>query len=165
MIAHVATGVSCRNPQQPRRFPFRRRDHRRRHQRRRRGTRRQTRGVRVCLLEQGDFASGTSSKSTRSPTAACANLRNREFGFVRQSQRERLLLRRLLPHVVTQSFCCPVYRDGPDPVRKGRLGLTAYDLLAGQRNPERQRILKLSDELRNRVAEVVQRYVPSLTLG
>ncbi len=90
------------------------------------------RGLSVCLFEQGDFAGGTSSKSTKIAHGGLRYLRNREFGLVRESQRERLLLRRLLPHLVTpQSFCYPVYAGGPDPVWKVRLGLTVYDLLAG----------------------------------
>ncbi len=100
------------------------------------------RGLSVCLLEQGDFASGTSSKSTKIAHGGLRYLRNREFGLVRESQRERLLLRRLLPHLVTpQTFCYPIYRDGPDPAWKVRLGLTVYDLLAGLRNPERHHAL------------------------
>ncbi len=108
------------------------------------------RGLHVCLLEQGDFAGGTSSKSTKIAHGGLRYLRNREFGLVRESQRERLLLRRLLPHLVTpQSFCYPVYRDGPDPVWKVRLGLTVYDLLAGLRNPERHRTLTPASALRD----------------
>ncbi len=108
------------------------------------------RGLRVCLFEQGDFAGGTSSKSTKIAHGGLRYLRNREFGLVRESQRERLLLRRLLPHLVTpQSFCYPVYRDGPDPVWKVRLGLTVYDLLAGLRNPERHRSLTPAVALRD----------------
>jgi glycerol-3-phosphate dehydrogenase len=108
------------------------------------------RGLSVCLFEQGDFAGGTSSKSTKIAHGGLRYLRNREFGLVRESQRERLLLRRLLPHLATpQSFCYPVYRNGPDPVWKVRLGLTVYDLLAGLRNPERHRTLTPSEALRD----------------
>ena len=72
------------------------------------------RGLRVCLFEQGDFAGGTSSKSTEIAHGGLSYLRNREFGLVHESQRERLLLRRLLPHLVTpQSFCYPVYAAAP----------------------------------------------------
>ncbi len=111
------------------------------------------RGLRACLFEQGDFAGGTSSKSTKIAHGGLRYLRNREFGLVRESQRERLLLRRLLPHLVTpQSFCYPVYAGGPDPVWKVRLGLTVYDLLAGPRNPERHRALSPGVALRDNPA-------------
>ena len=90
------------------------------------------RGLRVCLFEQGDFASGTSSKSTKIAHGGLRYLRNLEFGLVRESQAERLRLRKLLPHLVTpQRFCYPVYRGAPDSLLKVRLGVGLYTLLAG----------------------------------
>lgn len=90
------------------------------------------RGLKVCLFEQRDFASGTSSKSTKIAHGGLRYLRNLEFGLVRESQVERLRLRRLLPHLVTpQSFCYPVYRDSPDSLLKVRLGVGVYTLLGG----------------------------------
>jgi glycerol-3-phosphate dehydrogenase len=90
------------------------------------------RGLSVCLFEQGDFAGGTSSKSTKIAHGGLRYLRNFEFGLVRESQRERLILRRLLPHLVQpQSFCYPVYRDSPDSYLKVRIGVGVYTLLGG----------------------------------
>src|SRR3954470_5791592 len=90
------------------------------------------RGLNVCLFEQGDFASGTSSKSTKIAHGGLRYLRNFELGLVRESQLERLRLRRLLPHLVTpQSFCYPVYKDGADSLLKVRLGVGVYTLLGG----------------------------------
>jgi len=90
------------------------------------------RGLNVCLFEQGDFASGTSSKSTKIAHGGLRYLRNLEFGLVRESQVERLRLRRLLPHLVQpQSFCYPVYRDSPESYLKVRLGVAVYTLLGG----------------------------------
>jgi glycerol-3-phosphate dehydrogenase len=90
------------------------------------------RGLKVCLFEQGDFASGTSSKSTKIAHGGLRYLRNLEFGLVRESQVERPRLRRLLPHLVTpQSFCYPVYRDSPDSMLKVRFGVGVYALLGG----------------------------------
>jgi glycerol-3-phosphate dehydrogenase len=91
------------------------------------------RGLKVCQFEQGDFASGTSSKSTKIAHGGLRYLRNFEFGLVRESQVERLRLRKLLPHLVTpQSFCYPVYHGGPDSLLKVRMGVGVYTLLAGQ---------------------------------
>lgn len=104
------------------------------------------RGLKVCLLEQGDFASGTSSKSTKIAHGGLRYLRNFEIGLVRESQRERLRLRRQLPHLVKpQSFCYPVYKDGADPLWKVRLGVGFYTLLAGFR--ERSRRLSAAETL------------------
>jgi glycerol-3-phosphate dehydrogenase len=98
------------------------------------------RGVRVCLFEQGDFASGTSSKSTKIAHGGLRYLRNFEFGLVREAQSERALIRELLPHLVElQSFCYPVYRGGPEPLWMVRLGLTVYDSLAWLGSRQRQR--------------------------
>ena len=111
------------------------------------------RGLKVCLFEQGDFAGGTSSKSTKIAHGGLRYLRNREFGLVRESQRERLLLRRLLPHLVKpQSFCYPIYRNDPDPVWKVRLGLTIYDLLSGLLYPKRHLSLSPTEALNDNPA-------------
>jgi glycerol-3-phosphate dehydrogenase len=104
------------------------------------------RGLSVCLFEQGDFGSGTSSKSTKIAHGGLRYLRNFEIGLVRESQVERLRLRRLLPHLVQpQSFCYPVYRDGADSLLKVRLGVGVYTLLAGLR--ERSRSLSAQEAL------------------
>ncbi|MGE3984127.1 MAG: FAD-dependent oxidoreductase [Dehalococcoidia bacterium] len=101
------------------------------------------RGLKVCLFEQGDFAGGTSSKSTKIAHGGLRYLRNLEFGLVRESHRERLLMRNLLPHLVTpQSFLYPVYEGGADPLWKVKLGLTVYDVLAGWPSKERHRSLE-----------------------
>jgi glycerol-3-phosphate dehydrogenase len=106
------------------------------------------RGLSVCLLEQGDFASGTSSKSTKIAHGGLRYLKQLEFGLVFESQQERRVLRRLLPHLVTpQSFCYPVYRGDPDPLWKVRLGLTMYDLLATFRNVYNHRHLSATEAL------------------
>src|SRR3954470_8589110 len=98
------------------------------------------RGLSVCLFEQGDFASGTSSKSTKIAHGGLRYLRNLELGLVRESQVERLRLRRLLPHLVRpQSFCYPVYRDGADSLLKVRLGVGIYTLLGSLK--ERSHVL------------------------
>src|SRR6476659_1513825 len=90
------------------------------------------RGLKICLFEQGDLASGTSSKSTKIAHGGLRYLRNFELGLVRESQVERLRLRRLLPHLVTpQSFCYPVYLDGADSLLKVRVGVGMYTLLGG----------------------------------
>lgn len=98
------------------------------------------RGLSVCLLEQGDFASGTSSKSTKIAHGGLRYLRHLEFGLVRESQRERRVLRALLPHLVQPlSFCYPVYEGGPDALWKVRLGVAVYGLLGGPGGEERHR--------------------------
>jgi glycerol-3-phosphate dehydrogenase len=106
------------------------------------------RGLSVCLFEKGDYASGTSSKSTKIAHGGLRYLKHYEFGLVFESQRERHILGRLLPHLVwPQSFVYPVYEGDPDPLWKVHLGVAVYDLLAGLRNVERHRRLSPAEAL------------------
>ena len=99
------------------------------------------RGLTVALVEQGDFASGTSSKSSKLIHGGLRYLENYEFALVLEASRERDRLRRhLAPHLVRpMPFVFPVFRG--DPVGRMRLtaGLWVYDGLAAFRNIARHR--------------------------
>ena len=99
------------------------------------------RGLQVALVEQGDFASGTSSKSSKLIHGGLRYLENFEFSLVLEASRERDRLRRhLAPHLVhPMPFVFPVF-DG-DPVGRLRLtaGLWVYDGLAAFRTIARHR--------------------------
>ena len=70
------------------------------------------RGASVALLDKGDFASGTSSKSSKLIHGGLRYLELFDFGLVRESLRERETLRRLAPHLVRPlPFLIPVYHD------------------------------------------------------
>jgi len=99
------------------------------------------RGLHTALLEKNDFASGTSSRSSKLIHGGFRYLETGDFGLVLEASRERDLLRRMLaPHLVTPlRFLFPVYRRGPLPLWKLRVGLVLYDLLAAFRNIERHR--------------------------
>jgi glycerol-3-phosphate dehydrogenase len=91
------------------------------------------RGLSVGLVEQGDFGSGSSSRSSRFVHGGLRYLRDRHFSLVREGLRERGLLLRLAPHLVRPfPFVLPVYKGGRDSALYFRLGLTGYDLLAGR---------------------------------
>jgi len=93
------------------------------------------RGLRVALVEKDDFASGTSSRSSR---LIHGGLRYLEHGFLHlvfeaSSERRRLL--RLAPHLVRPlEFLWPVYAGARVPQWKLAAGLTLYDALALFRN-------------------------------
>lgn len=90
-----------------------------------------SRGYRTALLEQGDFAESTSSKSTKLIHGGVRYLRGGEVGLVRESLRERGRLLRNAPGLVKPlSFVVPAYR-WYEPLFYGT-GLTLYDLLAGE---------------------------------
>lgn len=91
------------------------------------------RGLSVALVERGDFASGTSSKSSKLIHGGLRYLEQREFGLMREACTERDLLRRLAPHLVE-----PIPMALPVSDRKRRVqfgvGLWAYDALASFKN-------------------------------
>lgn len=113
------------------------------------------RGLSVLLVEKGDYASGTSSTSTKLIHGGLRYLENFDFRLVFEACRERLVLQKIAPHLVQPlPFLIPVYREDPRPLWMIRAGLTLYDLLAMFRNPGRHKILK-SDRARS-IAPVLQ---------
>ncbi len=93
------------------------------------------RGLSVLLCEKDDFASGTSSCSTKLVHGGLRYLEQGRIGLVRQSLRERGTLLRTVPHLVRPlPLIFPVYRGSPPSLAMLRLGLILYDLLAGSRN-------------------------------
>lgn len=95
----------------------------------------QMRGLRTLLVEQGDFASGTSSRSSRLLHGGLRYLAQGSIGLVREASREKMLLAHLAPHLCQPlPFIFPVWRDGPWPLWKLVAGVHLYDLLCGRRN-------------------------------
>lgn len=94
------------------------------------------RGLKVALVEKGDFASGTSSRSSKLIHGGLRYLENFEFGLVFEALAERSLLLKTAPHMVRPlPFFLPVYQDDPHGRFKLNLGLWLYDLLALFRTP------------------------------
>ena len=107
------------------------------------------RGLRVALVERGDFASGTSSRSSRLIHGGVRYLEHGQVGLVLEASRERRLLLRLAPHLVRPlHFTWPVYRGARLPRWKVGAGLMLYDVLAGLRNVGRHRRLDAAGVLR-----------------
>src|SRR5213080_1337295 len=100
------------------------------------------RGLRTALVEHADFASGTSSRSSKLIHGGFRYLEQGDVRLVLEACRERERLRRLAPHLVRpQEFIFPVYEDGPVGRFKLAAGLWAYDLMAGLWNVHRHRML------------------------
>src|SRR5881275_375605 len=98
------------------------------------------RGWRVALIDKGDFASGTSSVSSKLVHGGLRYLEHGDFRLVYEALHERRRLLRNAPHVVRPlRFVLPFYRESRVPPWKWRLGLTLYDLLAGSGNLSRSR--------------------------
>jgi len=91
------------------------------------------RGMKIALLEKGDFASGTSSKSTKLIHGGIRYLENLEVDLVYESLRERHIQLEAAPHLVKPlPFVIPVYQGDKRPLWMMQLGVFFYDLLAGK---------------------------------
>ncbi|MBD2104005.1 glycerol-3-phosphate dehydrogenase/oxidase [Leptolyngbya sp. FACHB-261] len=89
------------------------------------------RGYKTLLLEQYDFAKGTSSRSTKLVHGGVRYLAQGNIGLVRESLRERGLLRRNAPHLVRDlTFVVPAYTWWSKFFYGA--GLKVYDILAGK---------------------------------
>jgi glycerol-3-phosphate dehydrogenase len=103
-----------------------------------------TRGLSVALIEQRDWAAGTSSRSSKLIHGGLRYLEQGEIALVREARREQsLMLTRLCPHLVTPvAFLLPL-----DPQPRRRLwqrpyygaGIALYELLSGKRALPRHR--------------------------
>ncbi|WP_150452577.1 glycerol-3-phosphate dehydrogenase/oxidase, partial [Arenibacter lacus] len=89
------------------------------------------RGYRTLLLEQVDYAKGTSSRSTKLVHGGVRYLAQGDLGLVKEALYERGLMLQNAPHLVkNQSFIIPNYKWWGGIFYT--LGLKVYDLLAGR---------------------------------
>src|ERR1700722_1876494 len=90
------------------------------------------RGLRVALIDKADFASGTSSASSKLVHGGLRYLERGDFRLVYEALHERRLLLRNAPHLVRPlRFIVPFRAGTRVPPWKWRAGLLLYDLLAG----------------------------------
>ena len=90
-----------------------------------------SRGYSVLLLEQNDFAAGTSSRSTKLIHGGVRYLKQGNISLVMESLKERSILRRNAPHLVKNiPFIVPTYDWWEGPFYG--IGLKLYDLMAGE---------------------------------
>jgi len=93
------------------------------------------RGLRVAVIDKGDFASGTSSISSKLVHGGFRYLEHGDVRLVYEALHERSRLLRNAPHLVWPlRFVLPFYRGTRVPPWKWRAGLLLYDLLAGAGN-------------------------------
>lgn len=90
------------------------------------------RGLKTLLLEKDDFASGTSSRSTKLIHGGLRYLKQLEIGLVREVGTERAIVHRMAPHmVIPEKMLLPLVQDGSFGKWATSLGLWVYDVLAG----------------------------------
>jgi len=100
------------------------------------------RGIKTLLLEKSDYASGTSSWSTRLIHGGLRYLEYFEFPLVRESLREREVLLRTAPHLVNPlMLTVPVYGDRSRPYWKIQAGMLLYDIFSYDKTLPSHRML------------------------
>jgi glycerol-3-phosphate dehydrogenase len=97
------------------------------------------RGLKTALVEKEDFASGTSSRSTKLIHGGLRYLKQLEFALVKEVGSERAIVHKLAPHlVVPEKMLLPLYEKRGLGYWLTSIGLKIYDWLAGVK-PEDQR--------------------------
>ncbi len=109
-----------------------------------------SRGYSVAIVERADWASGTSSRSSKMVHGGLRYLQNFDLGLVREALLERQLMVEMAPHLV---YPTPFLVPSAGEVKKNRLigiGLNAYDVMAttrvGSSRKERRREVALRGE-------------------
>ena len=104
-----------------------------------------TRGLKVALIEKDDFASGTSSKSTKLIHGGLRYLKQLQFGVVHKTGVERAILYKNARHLVRpEPMLLPVIKGGSLGKFSTRIALWIYETLAGV--PINERFKMLSPE-------------------
>ncbi|MEM7391795.1 MAG: glycerol-3-phosphate dehydrogenase/oxidase, partial [Verrucomicrobiota bacterium] len=93
------------------------------------------RGLDTLLIEQHDFAFGTSSRTSRLLHGGIRYLAQGKIRLVHEASREKMTLHRIAPHLAQPlCFTFPAYRGGGWPRWKLAIGVKIYDWLCGERN-------------------------------
>jgi glycerol-3-phosphate dehydrogenase len=107
-----------------------------------------SRGLKTALIEKGDYASGTSSKSTKLIHGGLRYLKNMEFLLVREVGKERKILLHSAPHlVIPEKMLLPMIKGGQYGKRLTAIGLWIYDLLISVSKGEKKKMLNAKQTL------------------
>jgi glycerol-3-phosphate dehydrogenase len=118
-----------------------------------------SRGFKTLLLEQSDFAKGTSSRSTKLVHGGVRYLAQGNIGLVIEALKERGILLNNAPHLVrNESFIIPNYSWWNGIFYS--IGLSVYDLLAGKRSFGRSRLISRKELIR-RIPNIQQKGLKS----
>ncbi|HYG03269.1 MAG TPA: glycerol-3-phosphate dehydrogenase/oxidase [Chryseosolibacter sp.] len=101
-----------------------------------------SRGLKTALIEQNDFAFGTSSRSTKLIHGGLRYLKQLEFGLVKEVGSERAIVHRLATHlVIPERMLLPLSEKKGLGYWLTSIGLMVYDFLAGVRPKDQRRML------------------------
>ncbi|EHU5359388.1 glycerol-3-phosphate dehydrogenase/oxidase [Listeria monocytogenes] len=102
----------------------------------------------VALVEMGDFASGTSSRSTKLVHGGLRYLQQFEIKEVADLGKERAIVYENGPHVTTPEWMMlPFHKGGNMGKTTASFGIRLYDYLAGVKKNERRKILSAKETL------------------
>ena len=108
-----------------------------------------SRGLNVALIERNDFASGTSSKSTKLIHGGLRYLKNLEIGLVREVGQERAVVHKLAPHLVRpEKMLLPLVEGGSLGKLSTSMALWVYDFLADVEGEDKRVMLDKEETLR-----------------
>ncbi len=106
------------------------------------------RGLKTALVEMQDFASGTSSRSTKLVHGGLRYLKQFQIKEVAELGKERAIVYENGPHVTTPEWMVlPFHKGGTFGKYSTSLGLKVYDFLAGVKKSERRRMLTKEETL------------------
>ncbi len=107
-----------------------------------------SRGLKTALVEKNDYASGTSSKSTKLIHGGLRYLKQLEVKLVREVGKERAVVHRLAPHLVlAEKMLLPLVKGGSYSGMATSFGLWVYDVLAGVQGEDKRRMLNKAETL------------------
>jgi glycerol-3-phosphate dehydrogenase len=107
-----------------------------------------SRGMKVALIEKCDFASGTSSKSTKLIHGGLRYLKQFHMKMVADVGKERRIVHKLAPHLVLpEKMLLPVLKKGSMGMFSISVGLKLYDFLAGVTGDDRRKMLSKKSTL------------------
>lgn len=107
-----------------------------------------TRGMKVALVEMSDFASGTSSRSTKLVHGGLRYLKQFEIKEVADLGKERAIVYENGPHVTTPEWMLlPFHTGGTFGRFSTSIGLKVYDYLARVKKSERRKMLSVGETL------------------
>ena len=106
------------------------------------------RGMKVALVEKNDFASGTSSKSTKLIHGGLRYLKQFDFWLVKEVGSERAIVHRIAPHlVVPEKMLLPIVENGSYGTWLTSIGLKVYDILASVEGEDKRQMLDKKEAL------------------
>ena len=104
------------------------------------------RGLKVILIEKGDLASQTSSWSTKLIHGGIRYLENYEFRLVRESLKEREVIKRIAPHITKPIRFVMPHVSNLRPLWLIRIGLLMYDWIGGFITLPKSKIVDLNKD-------------------